>query len=154
MKEQQKLIIWNRLIQVPQIITTEVIQQYHNPLTQRHQEIKRTTEIILKIFYFLYIQKKVEEYIQNYNKYNKNKTSYHKLYKKMQNIEILNKIWKSITIDFIQGLPQFKELITEAVYTDIIIVVNQLIKYIILQLTLKNITAEQYIKLILKKVFS
>lgn len=39
-------------------------------------------------------------------------------------------------------------------YINIIIVVNQLMKYMILQLILKNITAEQCTKLILKEVFS
>ena len=42
----------------------------------------------------------------------------------MQNIEVLDKAWKNITVDFIQGLLQSKDPITETIYTDAMIVVD------------------------------
>ena len=44
-------------------MTIEVIQWYYNLPTQGYQGIEKTTEIILRIFYFSYMWKKVEEYI-------------------------------------------------------------------------------------------
>ena len=56
------------------------------------------------------MRKKVEEYIYKYNIYYKAKTSRYKPYKKLQNLLISKKPWKSMLINFIIKLLKFKKL--------------------------------------------
>jgi hypothetical protein len=72
----------------------------------------------------------------------------------MQLLDIPEKPWESITVDFIQGLPESKDPIIGIQYTNTIVIVNRLTKYIIIQPAPKELTAEQYAILIIQEVFS
>ncbi|QKX57713.1 uncharacterized protein TRUGW13939_04831 [Talaromyces rugulosus] len=150
---QKGLAIWNGMIRVPQNMTTEVIQRYHDPPTKGHQGVERTIEMITRTFYFPYVRKRVENYIRNCDECNRNKAVHHKPFGKMQIPEVPEEAWKSITVDFIQGLPQSKDPVTGITYTDAMITVDRLTKYVILEPTPKDMTAEQCAKLMLRKVF-
>jgi hypothetical protein len=56
--------------------------------------------------------------------------------------EIPTKPWESIAVDFIMGLPPLKDPITGIVYTSAIIIMCKITKYMIIILTLANLTAE------------
>jgi hypothetical protein len=72
----------------------------------------------------------------------------------MQLPNIPEKPWESITVDFIQGLPESKDPITGIRYTDAIVIVDRLTKYVIMRPTPKELTAEQYAILIIQEVFN
>jgi len=71
----------------------------------------------------------------------------------MQIPEPPTQAWQKITADFITELLLFKDLITGIAYTTILVVVDWLTKYTILQPVPKGITAEGLAILMLRKVF-
>lgn len=60
----------------------------------------------------------------------------------MNLLEVLNVLWESIMVDFIQGLLESKDPVTGLWYTEVIVVINRLIKYTIIKLVWKEITIE------------
>jgi hypothetical protein len=77
-----------------------------------------------------------------YNNYNRNKPSRHAPFRKIWIPKIPIKPWESITIDFIMGLLLSKDLITGIVYTNMIIIICKITKYMIIRLTPATLTAE------------
>lgn len=152
--EQNGLAVWNGSILVPASMVTEIIKEHHDPPMQGHQGIDRTMEKIQRQYYFPQMRKRVNGYISMCDSCNRNKPINHRPYGKMQLPETPKKPWENITVDFIQGLPESKDPITGIRYTDAIVIVDRLTKYVIIRPTPKNLTAEQCATLMLREVFS
>ena len=84
--------------------------------------------------------------------YVKVKHDQHKSYKLLKNFSTLDRVWKSITLNFIVKLSKFKRKITETIYNFILIIVNQLIKYNYFLLYKKTSTAKDLIYTFLKTI--
>ena len=57
------------------------------------------------------------------------KHDWHKSYELLKSLSISNRVWKSITLNFIIKLSRFKKRITKTIYNFILIIVDWLIKY-------------------------
>jgi hypothetical protein len=146
--------LWNDRVMIPSKMIMEIIQEHHDPPNRGHQGIEKTLEGIQRVYYYPNIAKEVAEYIRKCDECNRNKPSRHKPYGKMNIMDTPTQAWESITVDFIQGLPQSKDPVTGIIYTDAIIIVDRLTKYIILSPTLKDMTAEQCAILMLRIAFN
>ena len=151
---QNGLAVWNGSILVPQTMITEIIKEHHDPPLQGHQGIDRTMEKIQRQYYFPNMRKRIMEYISKCDSCNRNKPINHRPYGKMQLPNIPKEPWENLTVDFVQGLPESKDPITGLRYTEIIVIVDRLTKYVIMKPTPKDLTAEQCAILMLREVFS
>jgi hypothetical protein len=152
--QQNGLALWNGSILVPTAMVTEIIKRHHDPPLQGHQGIDKTMEKIQRQYYFPQMRKRVHGYISMCDSCNRNKPINHQPYGKMQLPETPDAPWKSITVDFIQGLPESKDPITGLRYTEAIVIVDRLTKYVIIRPVPKDMTAEQCAILMLREVFS
>jgi hypothetical protein len=152
--DQNGLAVWNGSILVPRAMITEIIKEHHDPPMQGHQGIDRTMEKIQRQYYFPQMRRLITDYIGQCNSCNRNKPINHRPYGKMQLPETPQTPWENITVDFIQGLPESKDPITGLRYTEAIVIVDRLTKYVIIRPTPKNLTAEQCALLMLREVFS
>ena len=100
------------------------------------------------------MRKRIMEYISKYDSCNRNKLINHWSYGKIQLLNILKELWENLIVDFIQGLLELKDLITGLWYTEIIVIIDRLTKYVIIKPMPKDLTAEQYVILMLREVFS
>jgi hypothetical protein len=148
------LAVWNGSILVPREMITEIIKEHHDPPLQGHQGIDRTMEKIQRRYYFPAMRRFVTDYIAKCDSCNRNKPINHRPYGKMTLPEIPRKPWESITVDFLQNLPESKDPITGLRYTEAIVIVDRLTKYVIIKATPKDLTAEQCAILMLREVFS
>ena len=148
------LAIWRGSILVPAVMITEIIQMHHDLPTEGHPGIERTIEKIQRNYYFPRMRKLVEEYIKKCENCNRNKPINHQPYGKMKIPETPTKAWQHITIDFIQGLPESRDPISGIAYTNAIVIVDKLTKYVIMKPVPKNLTAAQCATLMLREVFT
>lgn len=150
----KELAVWKGSILVPTTMIKEVIQMHHDPPAEGHQGIERTIEKIQRQYYFPQMRKLVGEYIGQCDSCNRNKPINHKPYGKMNVPRTPTKAWEIITVDFMQGLPESKDPITGIRYTDAIVIVDKLTKYVIIKPTRKDMTAQQCAILMLREVFA
>ena len=71
----------------------------------------------------------MEDYIRRCDIYCKTKNNRHKLYGLLQSPEVPEKAWQSIALDFITGLPESEEPLTETRYDSIMVINDRLTKY-------------------------
>ena len=83
---------------------------------------------ISQSYYFLHIQKKVENYVNKCDICHKIKLSRHKPYEEIRTTLTSAQLWVSIVMNFIIKLLLSKKLLTEVFYDVILIIMNQLTK--------------------------
>ena len=122
-------ILFEKQILVPKLMRVPVVKGCYKQLPHRHLGIRKTIELVSRIFYFSRMKKIVEKVINIYNKYCRNKAARHLLYRKLQLLEAPAGAWKSVSIDFITGLLFSKELLTSVEWNSILVIVDRLTKY-------------------------
>ena len=101
-----------------------MISKHHNRPLLGHPGQDKTIELIQWKHTFPNMREAVEEYIQKYTTYAKNKPARHKPYGEQQQIEAPQQVWQEITMDFIIKLPPSKDTVTGVIYDSILVVVN------------------------------
>ena len=124
----KKLLLFQKLIYVSSATRKEVIWQHHNNTLAKHFEIDKTMKLISQNYYFLLMWQKVKKYIQQCKQCQKSKSKKHKSYEKLQSLNVSDKSWQSITVNFIIKLSKFRKLTTEFKYDSVIIIVNKFTK--------------------------
>lgn len=100
------------------MIKVEILKvQYDSPLAGYLGQTKRE-EFILRDFTFLGSILFIRNYIEIYDKYQYTKTQYSKPYGYLEGIPPASIPWMSISIDFIEGLPESKGYDTILVIVD------------------------------------
>jgi transposase InsO family protein len=148
------LALWQGSILVPPTMIHEIIKEHHDPPTEGYQGIERTIEKIQRLYYFPQMRRLVTNYISQCDSCNRNKPINHQPYGKMITPETPQQPWKSITVDFIQGLPESKDPTTGIKYTEALVTVDRLTKYVIIRPTKRDMTAQQCAILMLREVFA
>ena len=69
-----------------------MIKQHHDNTLTEHFEIDKTIKLIFRNYYFLQMRQKVEKHIWQCEQCQKNKSKWHKLYEKLQLLEVLNEL--------------------------------------------------------------
>jgi hypothetical protein len=86
---------------------------------------------------------KITSYIKKYVDYQQNKHSTHAPYGEMQPIELPEKPWTDISMDFVTGLPLSRDPATGLAYDAILVIVDRFTKYTLFIPFRKNYTAVQ-----------
>ena len=66
----------------------KVIQQHHDNILTEHFEINKIVKLISQNYYFSLMRQKMKKHIQQYKQYQKSKLKRHKLYRKLQLLNI------------------------------------------------------------------
>ena len=141
------MILYKKLIYVPEKVRLEILTRYHENPASGHLGIKRTEEIITRNFWWPKLHNDVVSFVNSCDHCARNKVSRHKKYDLLRPLEIPDRPWRSIEIDFLCGLPESKK------YTVIMVVVDRFSKMIHL-IPFKEIpTAEETAKAFLKHIF-
>ena len=88
-----------------------------------------------------------------YNIYIRNKATYYTPYRLIKSPETLPRLWKSIALDFVVGLPLSKDLITGLEYNSIYIVTDKFTKYAYIVLVLGTMDTNTIAQLFLRMIF-
>ena len=128
-KIQNKISTFQDLIYVLTRCRQEMINIYHSSKIHEHQEFDKIIERIFRTYYFLKIRKQVENTIRKCDVCVRIKHSRHKSYELLKSLSTSDRVWKSITLNFIVKLLKFKKRVTETIYDSILIITNRLIKY-------------------------
>ena len=116
------------MIYVSSATKKKVIWQHHNNVLAEYFEIDKTVKLISWNYYFLLMRQKMKKHIQQCKQCQKTKSRWHKLYEKLQSLNVSDRSWQSITVDFIVKLSKFKKSIMKFKYDSIMIVMNRFIK--------------------------
>jgi hypothetical protein len=88
------------------------------------------------------------------NLYYKTKAIKHKPYGQLRSIPLKDKVWKSFSMDMIVKLAKSQDPISDNFYDNILIIIEQLIKYVKFVLYNEVMSVEQIIIIIEKEVFN
>ena len=121
----------------------EINSQNHNSLKAGYWGIKGTMDRIQRKYWFPGIREVIQKYIQGCNLYQKSKTDRYKSYRKIIVPKTLIRTWKSIAINWITKFPFSKEPMTGVVYNLILVITDQLTKYIYFLPYIKVLGAEE-----------
>jgi len=144
---KNKIILYNNLVYVPEKLRFDIFTRYHDKPTAGHLGIRRTEELITRNFWWTKLHQDVVSFVNSCEQCQRNKVSHHKKYDLLRPLEIPDRPWKSIEIDFLCGLPEFKK------FTVIMVIVDRFSK-IINHIPFKEIpSAEETDKAFLKTIF-
>ena len=87
-------------------IRTEIIRQHHDISQAGHGGTAKTTELLCRTYYWPELRHEVQRYVKNCDTCQRTKSNCHALYGKLQPLEVPDKPWKCIAIDFITVLPE------------------------------------------------
>ena len=146
-KIKNNMIWYGNLIYVPEKLRLEILKRYHENPAAGHLGIRRTEELIMRNFWWPKMHQDITSFVNSCENCARNKVSRHKKYDFLRPLEIPDRPWRSIEIDFLCGLPESKK------YTVIMVVVDRFSKMIHL-IPFKIIpTAEETAEAFLKEIF-
>jgi len=123
-KIQNNMILYNNLIYVPLSLRLEILDRYHDKPTAGHLGIRRTEELISCNFWWSKMHEDITKFVNSCEQCARNKVNRHKRYDLLRPLEVPDRPWKSIEIDFLCGLPESKK------HTVIMVVVDRFSKMI------------------------
>ena len=124
----------------------DVLRSHHDSALAGHQGIGKTLELIHRGFCWLGLRRDVEQYIRGCSVCQRTKTSRQKPQGLLQPVEIAEAPWTSISMDFIEELPESDG------YNSILVVVDRLTKWAIFIPTTTRLKASGLVDLIVDKV--
>jgi hypothetical protein len=127
--------------------TTHAITQTHNRLTGGHPGPARTLDLVRRGYVWQGTRKQIERYIQNCHTCQTTKPSRSKTLGLLEPLPVPRRIWKSITLDFITGLPE------DGAMDAILVVVDRFSKMAHFIPTTHEILAEETAELLLHHVW-
>ena len=146
-KIKNGMILYGNLIYIPEKLRLAVLTRYHEKPAAGHLGIRRTEELIYRNFWWPKMHQDIVSFVNSCEQCARNKVSRHKRYDLLRPLEIPDRPWRSIEIDFLCGLPESKK------HTVIMVVVDRFSKMIHL-IPFKEIpTAEQTAKAFMENIF-
>ena len=110
--QDKKLLLRQDKIYVPDhaYLRYDVIKAHHDHLLRGHPGIKKTTQIIMRTFFWPGLRKSVTSYVQACPECQRAKSSRHKPYGLLKPLPIADRPWSSLSMDHIEGLPLSEDL--------------------------------------------
>ena len=137
---------------VPSDLAKELITELHGLLAHGHQGIRRTIWRVNQKYYIQGLKQWVEEVVKGCDTCIRNKASRQAPYGLMKSKEIGEKPWETISWDFIGPLPWSEDPVTKVLYDSILIIMEPVTKYMILEPFMTNGTAEDLAHVFFKTV--
>ena len=108
-KIQNNMILYNNPIYVPLSLRLEILDRYQYKPTAGHLCIRRTEELISRNFWWPKMHEDITKFVNSCEQCARNKVNRHKRYDLLRPLEVPDRPWKSIEIDFLCGLPESKK---------------------------------------------
>ncbi|CEP11259.1 hypothetical protein [Parasitella parasitica] len=139
----------NQAICVPdnEKIQKTILEQCHDSPAAGHFGITKTYDQVSRDYYWPSMRSYVKRYVTGCDTCLRNKNTHHKPYGLLQPLEIPEKPWVSISMDFITQLPESEN------YTAICVIVDRFTKMAVFVPTHNSIDAEGTCDLLLRHVF-
>lgn len=125
-----------------------VLQDKHDHILAGHFGQNKTLELVQREYYWPDLRDFVQSFAKTCDTCLRNKSQRHKPYGFLKQLPIPDKPWNSISMDFIEKLPESDG------FTDILVIVDRLTKQVIFIPTVDTITAPELAKLFVMHVFS
>ena len=128
-------------------IRTEIIRRHHDIPQAGHGGTVKTTALFCRTYYWPQLRHKVKRYVKNCNTCQRIKSTRHAPYGQLQPLEVPDKPWKSIAMDFITDLPESE---TNNV---ILVVIDRLTKMSHFIPCRKNMNTKQFKMLFMNNIY-
>ena len=132
----------------------KVIRKCHETKVSEHLEVRRTENLIWWKHNFQNYCKKVQQYIAKCNFCQQNKISHNRWYDKVTQLEMSDASWISVTMNFIVKLLLSKNSVWNVTFDSILMIVNQLMKYIMFIFFKKSVMTSILMYIILQELIS
>lgn len=144
------LLLWNNRVYIPDArnLRLRIMQDKHDHPTAGHFGLVKTLNLVRREFYWPSLRSDISEFCNTCNECPRNKAPRHKPYGLLKQLPIPNRPWESISMDFIDQLPD------SFGYDAILVIVERLTKMSLFIPCNTNITAPELAKLYVLHVFS
>ena len=131
-----------------------VIRKCHETKVSKYLEIRRIKDLVWQKCNLWDCYKRVWQYIARYNFCQWNKINCSKQYNRITQLNALNVLWTSITMNFIVKLLSLKNSVWDIMFNNILIIVDWLTKYIMFIFFKETATASILTHIILQELIS
>ena len=135
-------------IYVPEPLKTRVLEHFHDNPKSGHFGATRLLELTSCDFYWPGMDNLTRKYVAGCQVYHRLKAPSHAKYGTNMPIDLPNRPWEGLTMDFITNLPES----TASGYTGIAVIINQLTKYAIYLPCRKDIDSPELTRLFFEHV--
>jgi len=125
-----------------------VLRARHNHQLASHMGQEKTYQLVCRDYSWLGMQEFIKDYVKTCSVCMRNKPKRHKPYRLLKQLPIPPQLWESISMDFIEQLPESQG------FTDILVVVDRLTKQAIFTPTQRSIDATGLAEDFVRNVFS
>ena len=141
-------------VELPQQSDEKVIRECHESRTAEHFEVKQTEDLVQWRHSIVNCREQITEIIAKCNSCWWNRISRDKRYDEIKWLEVSESPWKSVTMNFIVKLSPLKDSAWGVRFDSILMIVNQLTKYMMFILFKKSATASVLMYIILQELVS
>ena len=125
----------------------EIIIRHHDHITAGHPGRAKTLEKIKEKYIWEGMRKDIDRYVDNCETCQRTKPRRDRAFGLLEPLPVPSKVWKSITLDYITGLPETQG------YNAVLVVVDRLSKMAHYIPTTKEVSAQETAKLMLQHVW-
>jgi hypothetical protein len=136
--QEHSLWFYQGRIVIPACCRQEMIKLHHSNQVYGHFGVQRTIDQIGRHYWWPTMKKDVEHFIQHCHECQTNKSTNQKPYGQLQPLEMPDKRWDTVTMDFVTDLPK-----SSGKFDSILVMVDKLTKMVHLAPTTKKCTARQ-----------
>jgi hypothetical protein len=108
-KDGQLYYRGRRYIPVDIQLQRRLIKEHHDTPLAGHPGRSKTFDLLSRQYYWKEMRKQVDQYVRNCAECQKSRTSRHASYGVLPPLEVLEKPWQDISMDFVTGLPECEE---------------------------------------------
>lgn len=147
---RDNLVCKNKRVLVPKndSVILEILKAYHDSPISGHPGQWKTLKLIERNFTWNGIRNSVIDYVKSCHVCSRNKTSRHQPYGLLQPLPIPDRPWQSISMDFIEELPE------SSGFNSIFVIVDRFTKFAHFVPTRTDISSLEMAKLLVSNVFS
>ena len=128
-----------------------MLKQNHDELLTNYKNVNVTWIKVLKKYFFFKMRKKIKKYVKKCEVCVKTKKS-RQSESSMQSLEISNKSWQSVTMNFITDLSEFMNSVIRVDYDEILVIVNRFLKMTKFVFVKSKQTTEQLTYVLIKEL--
>ena len=128
-------------------LVTKILQENHDSPLSGHLGITKTTERIMRTYYWNHLREDVKKYVKSCIPCQSNKSTNQSPAGLLQPLPIPKKKWEQVTLDLIGPLPK-----TKSGYDTIVVFVDKLSKMVHYAPTTQTVTAEGLAELFFKEI--
>ena len=149
--EKAEVLYFQESIFVSKKLEKDVLKENHDELLTDHKSVNVTWIRVSKKYFFSKMRKKIKKYIKKCEVCVKTKKS-RQSESSMQSLEISNKSWQSVTMNFITDFSEFMNTVTQVGYDEILVMMNKFSKMTKFVLVKSKQTTEQLTYVLIKEL--